>query len=132
MATITNDVELKEAIRQLESDKVVQGYVLKEACVKAFFQINPISRLEEQINLASPFSLSGNAIGTKLIGWLSGYLIKKWITGKTGNPIRKVLGSAVQLGVAQLIALPAGSLAFLGRYLIHLVFSKPQKDNGTD
>ena len=132
METITNALELKEAIQQLESDKVEQGIVLKEVFFQSIVQINPINRLEEQMNQASPFSLGSNSFVSKIAGVLSGILIKKWITGKNGNPVRKVLGSVVQLLATTLISQQSGRIALYGRLMYQLLFSKPRTDHDTE
>lgn len=132
METITNAIELKEAILHLESDKVEQGLLLKQVFIQSIIQINPINRLEEQMNLSSPFSAGSNSFVSKLAGVLSGYIIKKWVTGKTGNPVRYVIGSVLQLLATTLISQQSVKLAFLGRLLFQLVFSKHNKDHGSD
>lgn len=131
METITNTVELENAIRQLELDKRKQGLLLKESCIKTFLQLDPMNRLEEQTNPAFPFSLRDKSFGANVAAWFSGYLIRKWITGKTNNPIRRVLGSVLQLWVANIITQYSGRLVSLSRFLYHVVFSKSRTDNGT-
>lgn len=132
METITNAIELKEAIQQLESDKVEQGIVLKDVFFQSIIQINPINLLDEQLNHTSPFSLGGHSFIEKLVGVLSGFLIKKWITGKSGNPIRKVVGSIIQVLATTLISHQSGKLIFLGRLLLQSIFSKAHTDHDND
>lgn len=132
METITNALELKEAIQQLESDKVEQGIVLKEVFFQSIVQINPINRLEEQLNHASPFSVGGYSFVTKIAGVLSGYVIKKWVTGKNGNPARQIIGSVLQLLATTLISQQSVKLAFLGRLLLHDFVAKYHKNHDTD
>lgn len=129
METITNAIELKEAIQQLESDKVEQGIVLKEVFFQSIIQINPINLLDEQLNHTSPFSLGGHSFVEKLVGVLSGFLIKKWITGKSGNPIRKVVGSIIQVLATTLISHQSGKLFFLGRLLLQFILPKAQTNH---
>jgi len=132
METITNAVELKEAIRQLESDKVEQGILLKEVFLQSIIQLNPINRLEEYMNLSSPFSVGNNSFVAKTAEVLSGYLIKKWVSGKNGNPVRHVIGSVLQLLATTLISQQSAKLSFLGRLLFRGFFPKTCKDHGTD
>jgi hypothetical protein len=132
METITNAIELKEAILQLESDKVEQGILLKEVFFQSILQINPLYRLEEQLSHTYPFSLGGHSFVAKLAGMLSGYLIKKWITGKNGNPIRKVVGSIIQVMATTLISHQSVKLIYLGRFLIHAIFSKAHTEHDND
>jgi len=132
METITNAIDLKVAIRQLELDKVEQGILLKEVFIQSIIQLNPINRLEEQMNLSSPFSVGGNSFVSKIAGVLSGYLIKKWVTGKTDNPVRQVLGSVLQLLATTLISQQSVKLAILGRFILQGIFSKHHKEHGID
>jgi len=121
---ITNAVELKDAIQKLESDRVVQVYLLKEEFENAYDSINPLNLIKE--NSPSTQFLGNNLISTS-VGLATGYLIKKWIIGKSDNPIRTMLGSAVQIGAINLVAKYQGAIEIVGRTLLQLLLHKEKK-----
>jgi hypothetical protein len=124
MTTITNATELQAAIQKLESEKVVQAFLLKEECVQLLNKFNPMNLIEDQLENSSTSASDGQKTGAVWIGWLSGYLIKKWITGNTNNPIRRIIGSAVQVWIANQIALHSSKIDIVVRNLFQFIIHK--------
>ncbi len=125
---ITNVLELKDAIQNLESERVVQLFYLKEEFQHAYESINPLNLITDEP--ASSRFLGNNMISTS-IGLATGYLFKKWIIGKSENPLRAMVGSAVQIGAINLIAKYQGTIEILGRTLLQLFLHKNKKQDGT-
>ena len=124
---ITNAIELKEAIQKLESDRIVQVYLLRQEFEHAYESINPLTLIRD--NMANPPSsnfLGNNMISTS-VGLATGFLIKKWIIGKSENQFRGILGSAAQLGVINLIAQYHSTVEVVGRTLLQLFMHKAKK-----
>lgn len=121
---ITNALELKNAIQKLESDKVVQLYMIKEEFHTTYMSINPLNLIGDA-SVTSP--LMGNNMISTSVGLATGFFIKKWIVGKSDNPIRAIVGSAVQIGAINLMAKYQGSIELLGRTVLQLFLHKAKK-----
>jgi hypothetical protein len=128
---ITNAVELKDAILKLESDRVVQGFLIKQEIGHAYDSINPLTLIKENMEDSSSNLLGNNVISTS-VGLATGYLIKKWIIGKSENQFRTILGSAAQIGVINVIAHYHSTVEVVGRTLIQLFLHKDKKPDGVD
>lgn len=123
---ISNAVELKDAIQKLESDRVVQGFLIKQEVEHAYNSINPLTMIKENLEDSSSNLLGNNVISTS-VGLAAGFLIKKWIIGKSGNQFRGILGSAAQIGVINLIAQYHSTVEIVGRTLLQLFLHKDKK-----
>jgi hypothetical protein len=124
---ITNAVELKDAIQKLESDRVVQHFLLKQEFENAYDSINPLNLMRDE----STTHLMGNNMISTSVGLATGYLIKKWIIGKSENPIRAMLGSAVQIGAINLMAKYQGGIEIVGRALLQLFLHTNKRRDDT-
>jgi hypothetical protein len=125
---ITNAAELKESIQKLESDRIIQGFLIKQEFDDAYQSINPMNLLKGET--ASSQFKGSNMISTS-VGLATGYLIKKWIIGKSDNPIRTMIGSAVQIGTINLMARYQGAIEVVGRTLLQLFLHKDKKQDDT-
>jgi len=123
---ISNAVELKDAIQKLESDRVVQGFLIKQEVEHAYNSINPLTMIKENLEDSSSNLLGNNMISTS-VGLATGFLIKKWIIGKSENQFRGILGSAAQIGVINLIAQYHSTVEIVGRTLLQLFLHKDKK-----
>jgi len=123
---ITNPLELKDAIQKLESDKVVHLFLLRQEFEHAYESITPLNLIRDNMEDSPAHSLGNNLISTS-VGLATGYLIKKWIVGKSGNPIRTILGSAAQVGVIKLVSQYHFTVEIVGRTLLQLFLHKVKK-----
>jgi hypothetical protein len=123
---ITNAAELKEAIQKLESDRIVQGYLIRQEFDDAYQSINPLNLLRGE---SPSIAFQGNNMISTSVGLATGYLIKKWIIGKSDNPIRTMIGSAVQIGAINLMARYQGTIEVVGRTLLQLILHKAKKQD---
>jgi len=128
---ITNAVELKDAILKLESDRVVQGFLIKQEIGHAYDSINPLTMIKENLEDSSSNMLGNNVISTS-VGLATGFLLKKWIIGKSDNQFRGILGSVAQIGVINVIAHYRTAVEVVGRTLLQLFLHKNKKSDGVD
>jgi hypothetical protein len=63
------------------------------------------------------------------MGLTTGYLSKKLVVGFSGNIIRKLLGSILQLGVTNVVAQHPDSLKSLGQFIFQRIFHKKEKNS---
>ena len=121
---ITNAVELKDSIQKLESARAVQGLLIRQEFEVAYHSFNPLNLLKDD-STSSQFQ--GNNMISTSVSLAAGYLIKKWVVGKSNNPIRTMLGSAVQIGAINLMARYQGTIEIVGRTLLQLLLHKEKK-----
>ena len=103
METITNSNELKKAIEDLESRQKEEGLVLKAQCKMTYESLKPINLLKTTIkDLITP-DLTGSLLNSTL-SLAAGYVSKKAVIGSTHNPLKQLLGTALQMGVTSLVS----------------------------
>jgi len=124
---ITNAVELTDAIQKLESDKVVQVFLMKQEFEHVYESINPLTLIRDNLEDSPSTNFLGNNMISTSVGLATGYLIKKWIIGKSDNPIRTMIGSAVQIGAINLMAKYQSAIEIVGRTLLQLLLHKEKK-----
>jgi len=127
---ISNAVELKDAIQKLESDKVVQVFLMRQEFEHAYESINPLNLIRDNLEDSPSSKFLGNNMISTSVGLATGFLIKKWIIGKSGNQFRGILGSAAQIGVINLIAQYHSTVEIVGRTLLQLFLHKDKKKDG--
>jgi hypothetical protein len=104
MQNITSSTGLKDAIKLLEAEQEVKAQLLKEQLYLTYESLKPVNLLKHTLKeiSSSPYlieNLSGTAVGL-----LSGFLSRKIFVGKSGNLIRKLVGSILQFGVTNIVA----------------------------
>jgi len=108
---IRNIKELQAAIAILERKKLVQKELLAEQFHETYEHFKPINLIK---NAIKDFELSSSSLGSTLtsaaISAGAGILSKKLLVGRSGNPFKKLLGWAVELGVANLVSKNSGSI----------------------
>lgn len=126
MNNISSSAELKEAIKYLDLEQKAIGRQLKE-------QVNVITEELKPVNLiasvmkdvsSSPYIID-NVVGTAL-GVGTGYISRKLISGTSGNPIRKLIGSAMQLAVTTVATKKLVPISLMGRFLFKKIFGKKE------
>ena len=117
---INNSAELKEAIKLLEKQKSIQKERLTEQFHIAYQSLKPINILKNSLNkvVNSP-GVSDNIIDTS-ISLGAGLLSKKLLIGKSAGIVKKILGLALEFGVAGLVSknsdtIKSGGLSLLGK-----------------
>ncbi len=104
MKHIKTSANLKEAILQLEQSRAMEGYILKEQMQLAFESIKPINIIKSTFNeVISSEDLKGNLLNTA-VGITIGYLSKKLFVGMSGNPVKRLLGTALMFGISNVVA----------------------------
>ncbi len=97
-------LDLKRTIKQLEIEQVLEWTLLKGEFHAACESLKPSSLIKETFkDLASSPDFKDNLLGTT-VGLAAGGLTKALITGGTHNPLKKILGSLLQIGITTLVA----------------------------
>jgi hypothetical protein len=124
MQNITSAVELKDAIQLLEAEQSIKGQILREQLFLTYESLKPVNLLRNALKeISSTPYLIDNISGTAM-GLLGGFLSKKIFVGASGNLIRKLFGSVLQIGVTNLVAQNSETIKSVGQALIQHFFQK--------
>jgi hypothetical protein len=104
MQNITSIAGLKNAIELLEVEQTVKSQLLKEQFYLAYESLKPINLFRNALKefFGAPL-ISENLSGTA-VGAASGFLLKKIFVGRSGNILRRIIGSVLQFGVTNILA----------------------------
>jgi hypothetical protein len=127
MGNINSAAELKLAILEKQFEHSIQGALLKEHILLTIESLKPISLIKNTLAeiTSSPY-LVENMFGA-ITGLVTGYVSKKIAIGTSHNLFRKILGSALQFGVTNLVAQHPEALKNIGQLIIEKIFHKKEK-----
>jgi hypothetical protein len=124
MQNITSAVELKDAIQLLEAEQSIKWQLLREELFLTYESLKPANLLKNTLKeISSTPYLIDNISGTA-IGMLGGFLSKKIFVGTSGNLMRKLIGSVLQIGVTNLVSQNSETIKSVGQALIRHFFQK--------
>lgn len=127
MENISTVVDLRNAIRVLEVEQSAREYALKEQFKITYESLKPANIIKRTIrDLFSASNLNENLTGTA-VGSAGGYILKKLFIGSSGNPIRKLIGAILQLGLTNIASNRSEDIKSFGLSLIHRILSKLEK-----
>ena len=101
MKKIKNIEELKSAIRQLENEKLMQEFLLKEQFINVCDSLKPINILKDTLKDASKDPELKTTMVNNAVGFVSGAAIRKIVAGKSHNPLRNLVGMVLERLVAR-------------------------------
>ena len=128
MKNITTVAELESAIQILEEEQVVKGQILKKQAFTTYESFKPAKIITSTLKgLALTPNLT-DLIISAVIGPTSGYLTKRIITGASGNVIRKLAGTVLELGVTSFVSKNSDTIMMFGRNVLQRFFRKKEKD----
>src|ERR1035437_107701 len=124
MQNITSVDGLKNAIHVLETEQNGKGQLLKEQVYIAYESLKPINLLRNTLkDLFSSQYLAENMSGTAM-GEASGFLFKKIVIGESASKFRKLIGSALQFSIANIISRNSDQIKSFGQALFQHLFRK--------
>ena len=127
MENITSTIELKNAIQRLKVEQAISRQLLKEQFYFAYESIKPVNLLRNTLyEVASSPHLIDNIIGMA-VGMATGYLSRIAVVGVSGNLIKKLFGSVLQLGVTNTVAQHPDKIKSIGQYIFQHILRKKQK-----
>jgi hypothetical protein len=127
MQNITSTIELKNAIQLLSAEHAIKGQLLKEQFFITYQSLKPVNLLKSTLLevTSSPY-LIDNILGA-VLGLASGYLSKKIVVAGSGNIFRKLLGSLLQVGVANFVSQHPEGIKSVGQYIFQHIFNKKER-----
>ena len=123
MEKITSVAELREAILRLEIKQATEKQLLKEEFKYTFESLHPINLIKKMLNdLTATPNLKGKLFNAVLsIG--TGYLSKKVMVGATHNPLKRLLGAILQVGVTKAVSQNSENIKETAIHLLSKLFN---------
>lgn len=104
MQKIITEADLRLAIVQLEGKQIQERILMKEQFLITVETLKPINLIKSTLlEAAESEDLQDNFLNATL-GLSAGYVSKMMFQGKSGGPVRKLLGTALMFGIKNLIA----------------------------
>jgi hypothetical protein len=127
MPNTTTLAGLRETIRDLEARQSTEWLSVKKDTLSAYESFKLINIIKSTLKqtLTAP-ELKANIADTA-IGLTTGFLAKKVLIGKTGNPFKKVLGLILEMTVANKVANNADAIKTVAGILLNKL--TPSKQN---
>jgi hypothetical protein len=124
MESITTAAELKNAIQLLEVEQAIDARNLKDQFYITYESLKPVNLFRNTLfEVISTPNLVDNILGTAA-GLVTGYLSKKIVIGASGNILRKLFGSVMQLGVTNIVTQHPDTVKSIGQYIIQNILHK--------
>ena len=124
MENITTAAELKNAIQLLEVEQAIDARNLKDQFYITYESLKPVNLFRNTLfEVISTPNLVDNILGTAA-GLVTGYLSKKIVIGASGNILRKLFGSVMQLGVTNIVTQHPDTVKSIGQYIIQNILHK--------
>lgn len=131
MKKITSTAELKESIFLLEMKQANETTLLKEQFKITYESLRPVNLVKNTIReLVTTTDFKGGLLNTTL-SLTAGYLTKKIVVGSTHNPLKKILGSLLQMSVTNIASKNTDGIRSMIGQLINTLFKKDQCANET-
>lgn len=126
---INNSTDLKAAIQNLESKNLLQKQVITDMFNDTVESLKPINLLKSSFNKVVRSPGLVEKIIDATVGLGAGFLSKKLLIGKSTSILKKLLGNAVEFGVAGLITKNSGSIKNTGLGLFNKIFHSKKDQN---
>jgi hypothetical protein len=104
MEKINTESELRAAIVRLETTQAAEGKILKEQFHLTYESIKPINLIKSTLKEATASMEVKDSLLNISVGLAAGFFSKKLFEGVSHEPLRKLLGSALMLGITTTIA----------------------------
>ena len=124
MENITTAAELKIEIQLLEVEQAIDARNLKDQFYITYESLKPVNLFRNTLyEVISTPNLVDNILSTAA-GLVTGYLSKKIVIGASGNILRKLFGSVMQLGVTNIVTQHPDTVKSIGQYIIQNILHK--------
>lgn len=132
MENINNSAALKEAIRVLEIKKKEQEVAMKLEFHQSLEELNPLNSIKTTLkNFATDPDITGTILNAA-IGLTTGFISKKIFVGGSHNPITKLAGTLIELGIAGAVTKNPEKIKTMGLALLKKLFSKKTPEVSED
>lgn len=127
---IKNSADLKAAIAELEHRKLKEKQELVSDFHELTESLKPINLIKSTYhNVKESPGITGNLLRAG-VGLGVGMLSKKFLLGKSTGIIKNLLGSAIKMGVAGLVAKNTSNVKLTGTRFFKNLFGSKKHSNG--
>ena len=129
MKTKNETDSLNELIITMEKKRAYQLELLKEQFPVACESLKPLNLIKSAFHeVTNSPEIKGNLLNNA-IGLGTGFVSKKIVMGNSHNPIKKVLGTLLQFGVANLVSKHSEDIKLIGGNLLSRIFRSRKTSN---
>ncbi|MEP7322151.1 MAG: hypothetical protein ABI761_09535 [Saprospiraceae bacterium] len=116
--------ELEEAIQQLEKKQAMERQLLKEQFHIAYESVKPVNLIKNTMKeIAETKDLKDHIINTAL-GLSAGYLSKILFVRASKNPMKKMLGNALMIGISNAVIKHPEAVKSIGIGIFRMIRNK--------
>jgi hypothetical protein len=101
---ISSGADLREAINRLEIQQSAEAKILKEQFQVAYTSVKPINLIRNIFTEASESEEIKGKIASTTAGLAAGFISKVIFQGSSKNPVKKLIGTALMLGITNMVA----------------------------
>lgn len=121
MQKIDSTSALSDVILELEARQLEEGKMLKEQANLAYESIKPINLIKSTFKEALAAQDLREDIINLSLGLIAGYASKKVFAGMEDSPLKKLLGSSLQLGITIFIIKHPEIIQSIGKGIVKLI-----------
>ena len=125
---INNSADLRAAILELEDRKQREKQQLVENFHELTESLKPMNLIKSTFNKVKETPGDTGNILKATIGLGVGLLSKRLLIGKSAGLLKKILGSAVEMGVAGLVANKSDAIKSSGNRFLQNIFRSKNKN----
>lgn len=120
--------EIRASIVLLELEQTYKRELVKIEFLETYEKLKPVNLIKNKIKsvLADP-DLKSNLL-TSAMSIAAGYLTKKAVVGQTHNPLKKLFGTLLQIGVTRLVAKNSENIKSTGKSVYQNLFSEKEQE----
>jgi hypothetical protein len=121
MQKINSTTDIKQLIRQLESQQVIDLQQLRVQMHATYENIKPINLVRNTFKeVVASEELTDNIVNTS-VGLAAGYVSKTLFEKASHSPFRKLMGTALLFGVTNLVAKNPHTVKSIGSDFLNIV-----------
>lgn len=121
--------EIRETIFLLELEQTYKRELVKIEFLETYEKLKPVNLIKNKLKsvLADP-DLKSNLLTTAM-SIAAGYLTKKAVVGQTHNPLKKLFGTLLQIGVTRLVAKNSDAIKSTGQSVYQNLFNEKEQEH---
>jgi hypothetical protein len=127
MQKISNVTDLKIAIRQLEFKQANEWPILKDHFHHTYESLKPLTLLKNTFKEFTTLPEVKDNIAGTLAGLTAGFLSKALVTGASHHPVKRLLGTMLQLGVTNVVSRNPEAMKSMAGYVVNF-FKKKEEE----
>ncbi len=132
MHKITTALDLKSAIQELEDKQAVELILLKKQLLSTYESLKPVNIVKNSFKeLISVLDLK-KGVANAAVGISTGIITRKILFGKVNNPLIKLLGFILEMGVVNKVIKNADEIKSMGSSILKKIINyhaAPEKYN---